>query len=98
MGIGQADLADVGLTNVADDHLAFDRITLHQLGDFRLAARGRILEQAQTTTLIEADAPTVAMRTGTTTALHQPSETEHDVGGYIGTHAQKFTHAQASMR
>uniref|UniRef100_A0A1I7YQC8 Nitrogenase iron protein n=1 Tax=Steinernema glaseri TaxID=37863 RepID=A0A1I7YQC8_9BILA len=30
VGVGQAHLANVGLANVADDHLALDRITLHQ--------------------------------------------------------------------
>ncbi len=41
MGVGQADLAHIGLTNMANHHFTFDGITLHQLRDFRLAAGSR---------------------------------------------------------
>src|SRR5690606_18523040 len=92
MGIDQTDLADVGLTDMADDHFAFDRVALHQLRHLGLAARPRVLEQAQIALLIETDAPAIAMRAGATTALHQPGETEDDIGGYIGAHAEQFAH------
>lgn len=73
---------------MANHHFTFDGITLHQPRDFRFAARGRVLEQAQATTFIERDAPTVAVGAGTPTALHQPGKAEHDIGGDVGTHAQ----------
>ncbi|MCY1177874.1 hypothetical protein D9M73_181990 [compost metagenome] len=88
MGVGQAHLADVGLADVADDHFALDRVALHQVGHFRLAAGGRVLEQAQAAAFVEADTPAIAVRARAPTALHQPGEAEHDIGRDIGTHAQ----------
>ncbi|MNZ73428.1 hypothetical protein D3C78_918390 [compost metagenome] len=88
MGVGQADLADIGLANVADHDFALDRVALHQVGDFRLATGSRVLEQAQATALVEGDAPAVTVRAGAPAALHQPGEAENDVGRHIGTHAQ----------
>jgi hypothetical protein len=88
VGVGQAHLADIGLADMADHHFTLDGVTLHQQGDFRLAAGGRVLEQAQATTFVEGDAPTVAVGAGTPTALHQPGKAEHDIGGDVGTHAQ----------
>lgn len=88
MGVGQADLADVGLADVPDHHFALDRIALHQVRDFRFGARRRVLEQAQASAFIEGDAPPVAVRTGAAAALHQPGEAEHDIGRDIGAHAQ----------
>ena len=88
VGIGEADLADVGLADMPDHDLALDRVALNQVRDFRLAARRRVLEQTQAPAFIEGDAPAVAMRTGTAATLHQPGEAEHDIGRHIGAHAQ----------
>ncbi|MNY30548.1 hypothetical protein D3C86_1646610 [compost metagenome] len=92
MGIGQTDLADIGLADMADHHFALDRVTLYQLRHFRLAAGARLLEQAQAAPFIEADTPTVAMRPGAAAAAHQPGKAENDIGGHIGAHAEQFTH------
>ncbi|KAF1061511.1 MAG: hypothetical protein GAK45_02205 [Pseudomonas citronellolis] len=95
VGVGQTDLADVGLADVPDHRFALDRIALHQARDFRVAARGRVLEQAHTTAFVEGDAPTVTVGAGAATALHQPGEAEHDIGGDIGAHAKQFAHTTA---
>ncbi|MCY1413926.1 hypothetical protein D9M71_293640 [compost metagenome] len=88
VGIGQADLADIGLADVADNHFALDRITLHQVGDFRFAAGRRVLEHAQATPLVEADAPAIAVGAGAPAPLHQPGKAENDIGRHVGAHAQ----------
>ncbi|MNL40332.1 hypothetical protein D3C87_1626750 [compost metagenome] len=88
VGVGQADLADVGLADMPDHHFALDRVALHQIGHFRLTTRRRVLEQAQTATFVEGDTPAVTVRTGTPATLHQPGKAEHDVGRDIGAHAQ----------
>lgn len=88
MGIGQADLADVGLTNMANHDFALDGITLHQLCDFRFAAGCRVLKQTQATALVEGNAPAIAMRTGAAATLHQPGKAEDNVGRDVGAHAQ----------
>ncbi|MNH18843.1 hypothetical protein D3C79_785640 [compost metagenome] len=96
MGVGQADPTDVGLADMTDDHFALDRVTLHQVGHFRLAARRRVLEQAQAAPFIETDAPAVTVRAGAPAALHQAGEAEDDIGRDVGTHAQQFTHVRVS--
>src|SRR5690606_6218349 len=90
--IGQADLANIGLANMADHHLALDRIALHQARHLRINAGGRVLEQTQPAPFIKADTPPIAMRPGSPATLHQPGEAEHDIGGHIRTHAEQFTH------
>src|SRR5690606_12810752 len=92
-GIGQGDPSDIGLADVADDVFGFDGIALDQLGNGRAVTGRRIMEAAHPTPLVEGHSPTVAMRTGTPTALHQPGKAETDIRGYIGAHAHQFTHS-----
>ncbi|MCY1424405.1 hypothetical protein D9M71_401490 [compost metagenome] len=92
VGVGQADLADVGLANMADHRLALDRIALHQARHFGFDAGRGVLEQAQAAAFIEADAPAIAVRAGAAAALHQAGEAEDDIGGDVGAHAKQFTH------
>ncbi|MCY1413935.1 hypothetical protein D9M71_293730 [compost metagenome] len=88
MGVGQADLADIGLADVADDHFALDRVALHQVGNFRFAAGCRVLKYTQPTSFVETDPPAIAMRAGAATTLHQPGKAENDIGRHVGAHAQ----------
>ena len=93
MGIGQADPADVGLADMADDVLRLDRITLDQLGNGRAVTGLRIMKAAHPAPFVEGHAPAVTMGPGTPAALHQPGKTEADIRRYVGTHAHQFTHS-----
>jgi hypothetical protein len=46
------------------------------------------MKAAQPFALIKGDTPTIPMRTGATTALHQTSKAETDIRRHIGTHAK----------
>ena len=88
VGIGQAHLAHVGLTDMANHHFAFDRVPLHQQGDLGVATGARVLEQAQATAFIEGNAPAIAVRACTPATLHQAGKAEHNIGRDVGAHAQ----------
>src|SRR5690606_24428326 len=53
VSVGQLDRADIGLANMPDNYLAFDGITLHQTGNFRIDAGFGIVKQAQPLALIK---------------------------------------------
>ena len=98
MGVFQANPATVGLAHMAQYDLALDRIPAYEFGHLGIYTRYRIMKQPASPPFIEPYAPAVTMRPGLPASLHQAGKTETDIGRYIGTHPQKFTHFQLVTR
>ena len=92
VGVGQADAADIGLADMADDVLGLDRVLLDQTGDGGAVAGVGVVKAAQAFAFIEGDAPAIPVRANLAAAAHQAGKAEADVGRDIGAHAEQFAH------
>ncbi len=54
-----------------------------------------VVKGAQPLALEKGDAPAVAVGAGVAATAHKPGETEADIRGHIGAHAEQFTHGWA---
>src|SRR6185312_1284495 len=98
MRVGRADSAAIGASDMRDGDGAADGMVAQSGGERRLRARPLLAKDLAIATVVESDAPAVAVPRRRAGPPHQPGKAEAEIGRHVGAHSQKFAHGNAAFQ